>query len=149
MKLFELIRESYDDDEEENYDNLPSVDDAKRLIPQFLKAAQQNYDDWNEEDIDTYAGGGICHIIADSICGVLSDAGIECTTVSCSYEQHVYVAGKFREGVYTIDIPYHVYEEGGGFSWKKIPDITFDSRDVVFYRASGDPADFKNYTEDY
>ena len=128
--------------------DLPSVERARRAIPQILARAQRDYDAWDEMDRDTYAGGGICHIIADSVCDVLSDAGIECTSVSCSHEQHVYVAARFSEGVYTIDIPYHIYEQGGGFSWKKLPDVRFEPRDVVFYRVSGDPADWRDYLDE-
>lgn len=133
--------------EDETNENLPSVNLAKSLMPQILVKVQKTYDDWDESDFDTYAGGGICHLIADEICGLLSDKNIECTTVSCSFEQHVYVAAKFSEGVYTIDIPYHIYETGGGFSWKKINGVKFDINHVVFYRASSDPDDFKNYVD--
>lgn len=139
------IREQVED-EEQIY---PSVAKAKSVLPQILARAQRDYDRWDESDQDTYAGGGICHIIADSICSVLSDAGINCTPVSCSYEQHVYVAAQFDEGVYSIDIPYHIYETGGGFSWKKLPDIRFDPSDVVFSLISGDPAEFDNYIDSY
>jgi hypothetical protein len=138
------IFESIEDDDNEN---LPSVNMAKSLIPRILIKVQETYDNWDEEDLDTYAGGGICHLIADDVCGILSNKGIDCTTVSCSHEQHVYVAAKFSEGVYTIDIPYHIYETGGGFSWKKISGIKFDINDVVFYRTSSDPDDFKNYID--
>jgi hypothetical protein len=124
---------------------LPSVKQAQSLMPQILARAQQDYDDWDESDEDTYAGGGICHIIADSISSVLGDAGIDSGPVSCNYDQHVYVAARFREGVYTIDIPYHVYETGGGFSWKKIPGVRFEPRDVEFYRVSSDPGEFDDY----
>jgi hypothetical protein len=134
--------------EDSDTENLPSVTRAQQAIPQILARAQRDYDAWDEEDRDTYAGGGICHIIADSVCDVLSDAGIECTSVSCSHEQHVYVAARFAEGVYTIDIPYHIYEQGGGFSWKKLPDVRFEPRDVVFYRVSGDPADWRDYLDE-
>lgn len=131
----------------EDTDNrsLPSVNAAKQAMPRILAAAQRVYNDWDESDRDTYAGGGICHIIADAICDVLGDLGVDSSPVSCSYEQHVYVAGRFEEGIYTIDIPYHIYETGGGFSWKKIPAVTFEPRDVVFYRVSGDPDDFEQY----
>ena len=137
------------EEEEDNFEQLPSVNQAKNLLPMILAKVQKEYDDWDQSDVDTYAGGGICHILAEAICGILSNNGIECTTVSCSYEQHVYVAGKFDEGIYTIDIPYHIYETGGGFSWKKIPNITFDASDVIFYKSSGDPADWENYIADY
>ena len=131
----------------EDTDNrsLPSVDVAKQAMPRILVAAQRVYNDWDESDKDTYAGGGICHIIADAICDVLGDLGVDSSPVSCNYEQHVYVAGRFEEGIYTIDIPYHIYETGGGFSWKKVPAVTFEPRDVVFYRVSGDPDDFEQY----
>jgi hypothetical protein len=136
--------ESLEDDENEN---LPSVQLAKSLMPSVLIKVQKTYDDWDEEDVDTYAGGGICHLIADDVCEILSNKGIECTTVSCSYEQHVYVAAKFSEGVYTIDIPYHIYETGGGYSWQKKNGIQFDTQDIVFYQASSDPDEFKNYID--
>lgn len=143
-------KESLDwEDEDQSYEHLPSVAHAKAQLPRLLERAQRVYDNWDEEDRDTYAGGGICHIIADAICDVLSSEGIECATVSCSHEQHVYVAGKFAEGVYTIDIPYHVYETGGGFSWQKIPNVVFEPDHVVWYKASSNPAHFDQYTEPF
>ncbi len=143
MRAQEFIFENNDDGES---GNLKSIDLARQNIGKILSAAQRIYDNWDESDRDTYAGGGICHIIADAICDVMWNIGIECTTVSCSYEQHVYVAVKVEEGVYTIDIPYSIYETGGGFNWQKKPDIKFDTGDVVFYRVSGDPEEFENYT---
>ena len=131
---------------EDQDSNLKSVALAKQNIKAILNAAQNVYDKWDESEVDTYAGGGICHIIADAICDVMSSIGVDATPVSCSYEQHVYVAAKFAEGVYTIDIPYHIYETGGGFSWKKLPDVEFDQRDIVFYRVSSDPEEFDNFT---
>jgi hypothetical protein len=138
----------YEEDDDTN-EQLPSVNQAKNLLPMILPKVQKAYDDWDETEVDTYAGGGICHILADAICDVLGNNGIECTPVSSSHEQHVYVAGKFSEGIYIIDIPYHIYETGGGFSWKKIPNITFETGDVTFYRSSSDPADWENYTDEY
>jgi len=137
-------RKANEDFDEQN-ESLPSVDTAKSAMPRILEKVQRVYDDWDESDRDTYAGGGICHLLADEICDVLGSMGIECATVSCSMEQHVYVAAKFEEGVYSIDIPYHIYETGGGFSWQKIPDIKFEPNDVEFYRVSGDPDEFENY----
>jgi hypothetical protein len=134
---------------DQTHDHLPSVDDAKRLLPKILTRVQEAYDAWDEQDTDTYAGGGICHIIADKICDVLSTAGIDSSPVSCSHAQHVEVAAKFSEGVYTIDIPYHIYETGGGFSWNKKPDVKFEANHVTWYPVSGDPDDFDRYIEAY
>ena len=139
------LTESQDVAENQASDTLPSVTRAKQSMSRILDAAQRVYNDWDESDEDTYAGGGICHIIADAICDVLNSLSIDCTPVSCDHEQHVYVVAKFQEGVYNIDIPYHIYETGGGFSWKKIPDVVFDAHDVTFYRTSGDPEDFEQY----
>ena len=142
------IDENYDEDEEEpDYSNLQSVNSAKQLAPMLAKVAQEEYDKWDEEDIDTYANGGICHYIADRMSDVLHNHHIECAAISSSHEQHVYVAAQFQEGVYIIDLPYHTYETGGGFNWKKIPDVEFDERDITFYRVSANPGDYEDYIE--
>lgn len=149
MKIFELL-EDYDyDDEEQDYSNLPSVKVAEALKPQMAHVAQVVYDRWDESDVDTYAGGGICHIIADVISDLLYRHDINCAPISSSHEQHVYVAAQFAEGVYTIDIHHSNYETGSGFSWKKIHDVEFMPRDIDFYCVSRDPGDFDSYIEDY
>lgn len=101
----------------------------KALIPQLLQAAQRVYDDWDEDE-DEYAGGGICHLIADAMCEVFMKAGIPCNTVSGQQgEVHVWSVVLIEEGeqpvVYSVDIPPYVYETGGGYSWQKIQGVTF------------------------
>jgi len=117
-------------------------------MPQILSKVQKIYDDWDESDRDTYAGGGICHLLSDAICNILNDNDIDSTPVSCTMEQHVYVVAKFQEGIYEVDIPYHVYEIGGGYSWSKIPDVKFEPSDVRFQKLSGDPNQWENYIEE-
>jgi len=129
-------------------ENLISVNNAKILMPQILSKVQKIYDDWDESDRDTYAGGGICHLLSDAICNILNDNDIDSTPVSCTMEQHVYVVAKFQEGIYEVDIPYHVYEIGGGYSWSKIPDVKFEPSDVRFQKLSGDPNQWENYIEE-
>jgi hypothetical protein len=51
-------------------------------------------------------------------------------------------------GVWCIDIPPSVYEEGGGYNWTKTPDVTFDTSDIIVTHESFDPADFERYMED-
>lgn len=147
MQQLAGIRITEDFDEEDH--GLASISQIKTHMHKILVASQKVYDDWDESDEDTYAGGGICHIIAESICDVLSNAGVECSMVSSPHEQHVYVAVKCKEGVYTIDIPYSIYETGAGFSWQKIPDVQFQERDVVFYQVSRNPGDFDEYTDSW
>lgn len=120
------------------------------MLQKIAAIAQKEYDAWaqNEEGYDEELGsGGICHLIAEELAGILSMAGIEATTVSSCHEQHVYVVAKFREGVYQIDVPYHTYERGGGFTWKKLPGIVFDTSHVSIHRIDGNPRNFKNYID--
>lgn len=139
-----LIENHYDEDDEEDELPLKSINFVKTLFPRLAQAAQKVYDAWDEEDNDTYAGGGICHLIADEFVSILYEHGVECTSVSSSHEQHVYVALKVIEGVYTLDLHYSIYETGGGFSWKKIPNVKFDGNDISIFRVSRDPKDFKD-----
>lgn len=117
------------------------------LAPQLIAAAQAEYDAWDESDVDTYAGGGICHIIAERFCTVLDGAGIECVTTCSTMEQHVYVVAKLQDGVYEVDLPYRHYEVGGGFSWTKLPDVTFTPDQLSVFRLDKDPANFEMYYE--
>lgn len=139
-------------------------DELKNLIPLIVKSAQKEYHSWDESDIDTYANGGICHFIADEIAGVCSKLdNVFITTHSYSHVQHVVtVVGRltdiedadsdeepYEKECYIVDIPYYYYEEGGGFSWTKIPDVEFDESMVIiqqvnfddFFNEDGEPYD--------
>jgi len=123
------------------------------LKNKIAQCGQSVYDDWyqDESGYDEVVGnGGICHLIADKIVDILYDNEIDCTTVSSSHEVHVYVVAKLEEGVFSIDIPYSFYETGGGYTWKKIPNKSFDDSVVYIDQISYDPNDFeKEYCEDY
>jgi hypothetical protein len=110
------------------------------LKPQLAAAAQEVYDAWDasdEENGDWQVGtGGICHLIADKMLDVLTSniSGLTATTISSTHEVHVYVVagktnvdedGEKEEEYYGIDIRPYNYETGGGYSWKKIPDVLF------------------------
>ena len=124
----------------------------QQLRPQIALAAQKVYDEWeqDEEGCDVMLGtGGICQDIAEAVCNVLTEAGIECGTVSQEVgEQHVYAVARTDDGVYSVDISPYRYERGGGYCWKKIPDVQFDASDVDLYRMSVDPEDFDRYMMD-
>jgi len=107
----------------------------ERLIPSFVKAAQEIYDEWDESDEDTYAGGGICHFIAEEIASICNSKirGVLATVYTYSDVQHVVtiVGNSSTNECYAIDIPYRIYEKGGGYSWTKIPNVKFDNNDVL------------------
>lgn len=142
MKLKELICE-----------RLKSISLIDENVKTKLAAvAQAIYNDWKQDEEgydEELGGGGICHIIAEDMQNVLSDMGLWDVQTVCSDEPHVYLVGKFKEGVFMIDIPYHIYESGGGFTWKKKPDVVFDSSHVVIYRLDPNARKFKQYIEDY
>lgn len=122
------------------------------ILKRIAMAAQKQYDQWaqDEEGYDEELGsGGICHLIADDLADILNDVGVECSTVCDTSEQHVYLVCKFKEGVYSIDIPYHVYESGGGFTWKKKKDVKFDTSHVIIYPLDGNPRNFHKYIDAY
>ena len=119
-----------------------------KIAPALAKVAQEVYDKWDESDVDCYAGGGICHFIAEEMAGALQSEGIEANTVSQQIgEQHVYVVAKLKDGVYAIDIPPSTYETGGGYSWKKIPDVAITKDDIVVDKIDGDPDSYGDYIE--
>ena len=168
MKIFRIAEDIgqdvedpwwYDsDDESQNeriqryrskFNELKSINDVKVLIPNIVDVAQREYNEWDESNVDVYAGGGICHFIADQIASILIDHGIECFTQSSSFEQHVYCIVQVREGIYVVDIHYSIYETGGGFSWNKRPDVSFDDNDITISQLSGDFDDISEYIEDY
>lgn len=131
-------------------DELKTLSQLKEQIPKMLKAAQKEYDEWDQDDegYDHEVGhGGICHLIVDAICDVLD--GFERASYSLDSEVHVITIVQLKEGIFEIDIPYSIYEKGGGYTWKKIPNVVFEKDDIVISKISSDPDDIKNYIEPY
>jgi hypothetical protein len=149
MKLNEQIsriRNIMDLNEQTDTDTLFSLKSRLAL------SAQKVYDEWAQDEngyCDMLGEGGICQDIADAMADVLINNGIECGTVSQeSGEQHVYVVARTEDGVYNVDIPPYLYETGGGYCWKKIPDVEFDERYLVINRLSSDPDEYYDYIGD-
>lgn len=126
---------------------LQTLDQAKALTPLLLQVAQVEYDKWDESDEDTYAGGGICHLIAERLATVLDSAGIEASSVSSTFEQHVFVVCQLAAGVYTLDIPYSNYERGAGFHWVKIKGVQFDANCLDWFRVDSNPSAYLQYLD--
>ena len=153
IKLKDILKEINDEFEDEfDVSSLNSVKDITDIVKDaMVKVAQEQYDDWkqdhNGQDVEL-GSGGICHLIAEDLINVLYRHKIENVQSVCSnYEQHVYVVGQFKEGIYEIDIPYDVYETGAGYTWKKIPNVQFSRNDIVIRRLSSDPSEYSNYVD--
>lgn len=151
IKLKDILKE-IEDEAEFDVSSLNSVSEITDVVKdEMVKVAQEQYDAWKQDhngQNDELGSGGICHLIADDLINVLYRHKIENVQSVCSnYEQHVYVVGQFKEGIYEIDIPYDVYETGGGYTWKKIPDVKFSRNDIVISRLSSDPSEYSNYVD--
>lgn len=151
IKLKDILKE-IEDEAEFDVSSLNSVSEITDVVKdEMVKVAQEQYDAWKQDhngQNDELGSGGICHLIADDLINVLYRHKIENVQSVCSnYEQHVYVVGQFKEGIYEIDIPYDVYETGGGYTWKKIPDVQFSRNDIVISRLSSDPSEYSNYVD--
>lgn len=119
------------------------------LRPALARAAQKVYDRWDESDVDTYAGGGICHLIVDALLPLIPYEG---TSVSSNWEVHVYIVCRVltgpERGIWKVDIHPSYYETGGGYTWAKIPDVEFDASMISLERLSYNPHEIGQYTGD-
>ena len=142
--------EDYDeDDEDTRFDNLPASSALKPLRASLALAAQRVYDSWDQSDPDNdeLNGGGICHLIADQLADIINDAGIPCTSQSSCNEQHVYCVAQCSDGIFEVDVPHRLYERGGGFTWTKLPGITFSEGDISIYQLDFDPGKMAQYVD--
>ena len=118
-----------------------------QLRPQFAAAAQKVYDEWdqNNEGIDdTLGSGGICQDIAEAIANVVSfSTNYNASTIEAQCgEQHVWAVVYNKTEAYHVDIHYGVYETGGGYNWKKKPDVKFDANMIEIYPADREIIDY-------
>ena len=127
--------------------------DIENLRPGFVAAAQAAYDAWDQSDPelgDPELGfGGICDLIADGIVAHLAEVGIDAITFNSEGigENHTWVIAQLSDGVFEIDIPPLVYETGGGYIWRKRPNVQFSVDDVVVFLMDPDPEKFWEYTD--
>ena len=128
---------------------MKSKDYVIGLFNQFIEAAQKVYDSWDEDLIEELNGGGICHLIAEEFCSILVSIGIDASTETDYSIQHVYTVLVLTEGVFVLDILPYTYETGGGYSWEKIPDVTFSINDLSLYRIDNNPSNFNLYIEEW
>jgi hypothetical protein len=127
-----------------------TINDLISLSPQLAAAGQHEYNVWTQDDEgydEELGSGGICHLIADRMVGILSDEGFEAVSTHSEGigENHVWVTAQTAQGVVMVDIPPGVYETGGGYTWKKRPDIVFSPSDVLVDVIDRDPARFPEY----
>jgi len=127
------------------------------LKNQFAMAAQKVYDEWDQDEdgFDEMLGaGGICDDISRAFAEVVNEQlapkmgfeDVELLDGGEHGDDHAYVVvinPQSNEAV-AVDIPPHVYEEGGGMSWRKKPGVKFSENDI-----SLTDVDYELITDDY
>lgn len=108
--------------------------DIEALAPQLAAAAQVEYDAWevDADGLDPEVGeGGICDRVADAMGTVLAQHGINVTEGGQDGDDHAFLYAYNDTEAVEVDIPPGVYETGAGYNWKKRPDITIGTDDVM------------------
>lgn len=113
------------------------------LRPAIAQAAQKIYNEWNQEDeCDT---GGICDEIASATAHVIASTirNISTTDGGQDGDDHAWTIVYNRSESYGVDIPPNVYETGGGYCWKKIPNVIIQPNEVVIWDLGIHPKEFQ------
>lgn len=101
------------------------------LLPKLAAAAQGIYDNWDQDEngLDPELGsGGICDRISQALAETLAAHGWETTEGGQDGDDHSFLFTKKSPKsptAFGVDIPASTYERGAGYSWTKIPRITF------------------------
>jgi hypothetical protein len=108
----------------------------QNLLPELTTAAQTVYDNWeqDQEGLDPELGtGGICDRISNALSSILAFAGLEAEEAGQDGDDHSFLLVKIKDESFFLDLPSYLYETGGGYRWKKRPNITFCPQDFVIW----------------
>lgn len=105
------------------------------LRPRLAATAQQVYDAWVPDKQgwdEELGGGGPCDEIASALAGVITDS-IDAHVDEGGHpgDDHAFLLVSRAGERYWVDIPPSVYEQGGGYSWRKVPDVQIGPEDIV------------------
>lgn len=111
------------------------------LRPQMARAAQEIYNDWEQDDegLDfQFGGGGICDQVSQAISSVISEHIPEVDTVDGGQEgdDHSWIIVYNQIEAYHVDIPPGIYERGNGYKWQKIPNVIIQPNHVEIFPAN-------------
>jgi hypothetical protein len=110
-----------------------------QLRPELAAAAQGILDEWVQDDEGFDAdlgGGGPCDRVSEAMSGVIGNAldGVEILDGGQDGDDHAWLIVVSDSEAAGVDIPPGVYETGGGYNWKKIPDAQIDAGDVIVWK---------------
>jgi hypothetical protein len=119
-------------------ESIPLEERIKALRPQMAIAAQEIYNEWeqDEEGIDDIlGGGGICSEISKEIESIVVEniPGIETIEGGQDGDDHSWIIVYNENEAVGVDIPFSLYESGGGYSWKKKMEVNFKPENVEIF----------------
>lgn len=107
----------------------PLYNQLLALRPLIAKAAQAIYDEWEQDDECDM--GGICDEVAREIQTIIvQHVHCEVTDGGHDGDDHAWVIAYNQNSAFGVDIPPETYETGGGYCWKKIPNVKITPNDV-------------------
>lgn len=108
----------------------------QKAIQEALPEIQDEYDSWTQDESgydEELGSGGICDRISDILGGKFSGYGFDVVEGGQEGDDHSFIYVGKDGKAWAIDIPPYVYETGGGYSWKKKPNVIFSVDDVEIY----------------
>lgn len=124
-------------------DGTSSTDTHSELLGHrqaIANLAQGIYNDWSQDgdgSDDVYGSGGICDAISGAIGEHLASHGFDVHEGSQEGDDHSWTMAVKGPDVFGVDIPHHIYESGGGYSWKKLPGVKFGPEHVHVFKIDG------------
>ena len=119
---------------------MPSlIQKLNRLRSELATAAQGVLDEWIQDDEGFDAdlgGGGPCDRVSEAMSGVIGNAleGVEILDGGQDGDDHAWLVVVSDSEAAGVDVPPGVYETGGGYNWKKIPDAQIEPADVAIWK---------------
>lgn len=103
--------------------------DLFALRPQMAQAAQVIYNEWQQDadGIDEeFGSGGICDQVNQAISDLISERIPVAFVIEGGQagDDHSWAIVRRGSETYGVDLTACAYESGGGYSWKKKPDVT-------------------------
>ena len=112
------------------------------LRSELAQAAQSVVDEWVQDDEgydEEFGSGGACDQVSDAMSAVVGKIdGVETQEGGQPGDDHAYFVVYDEDEAFAVDVPPSVYETGGGYSWKKIPNAKIEPGDVVFVEVDRD-----------
>lgn len=118
--------------------NRPLYQQLMSLRPRMAFAAQKVYNNWEQDENGMdfeLGGGGICDQVSQAIADVVvsSIRNAETTEGGQPGDDHSWLIVYNQQEAYGVDIPCHIYERGGGYSWQKTQGVHFSPDDISIW----------------